>query len=233
MIKNIKIEVCYGSVDDCLIAQKQHADRIELNSALELGGLTPSLAEFQLAKKKVSLPIVCMIRPRTSGFYYTENQFETMLLDAKIFLENGTDGIVFGFLNQNNTIDINRTKKMVDLAHQYQKEAIFHKAFDQCIDLDQALEDCIACGIDRILTSGGAVYPHILDGAKNIQKWNLEKQNQIELLPGGGVRKENIKELLEISKAVQIHMTAKQIFDDHGNYTAVDESTLKEILKNI
>lgn len=233
MIKNIKIEVCCGSVDDCLIAQQYHADRIELNSALELGGLTPSLAELQLAKKKVNLPIVCMIRPRTAGFNYSETQFETMYLDAQILLENGADGIVFGFLNQDNTINVIRTKKMVELAHQYQKEAIFHKAFDQCKDLDQALKDCIECGIDRILTSGGAAYPHILKGAKNIQKWNLEKQNQIEFLPGGGVRKENIKELLEISKAVQVHMTAKQVFDDNGNYTAVDSITLKEILENI
>lgn len=233
MVKNIKIEVCCGSVDDCILAQQQNADRIELNSALELGGLTPSLAEFQLAKKKVTLPIICMIRPRTAGFNYSENQFETMLMDAKIFLENGADGIVFGFLNQDNTIDISRTKKMVSLAHQYQKEAVFHKAFDQCADLDQALEDCIACGIDRILTSGGAVYPHILQGAGKLRKWNEEKSDKIELLPGGGVRKENIKELLEISKAVQVHMTAKQSFDDYGNYTAVDADTLKEILENI
>ena len=74
MIKNITVEVCCGNVDDCIIAEKNHADRIELNSALELGGLTPSLATLILAKQKTSCPIVCMIRPRTAGFEYTEIQ---------------------------------------------------------------------------------------------------------------------------------------------------------------
>lgn len=232
MINKIKVEVCCGSVDDCIIAEKNKADRIELNSALELGGLTPSIATLQIAKKNVSCPIVCMIRPRTAGFEYTEIQFETMLKDAEILLQNGADGIVFGFLNKQN-IDKKRTKIMTELAHQYGKEAVFHKAFDNCTDLSKALEDCIECGIDRILTSGGAVYPHIVEGAKILQNLIKQAKGKIQILPGGGIRPNNIKEVLDISKATQIHMTAKQEFDDQGTYVAVSDQFLKEILKQI
>jgi len=232
MINKIKVEVCCGSVDDCIIAEKNKADRIELNSALELGGLTPSIATLQIAKKNVSCPIVCMIRPRTAGFEYTEIQFETMLKDAEILLQNGADGIVFGFLNKQN-IDKKRTKIMTELAHQYGKEAVFHKAFDNCTDLSKALEDCIECGIDRILTSGGAVYPHIVEGAKILQNLIKQAKGKIQILPGGGIRPNNIKEVLNISKATQIHMTAKQEFDDQGTYVAVSDQFLKEILNQI
>ena len=80
-----------------------------MNSALELGGLTPSLATLILAKQKTSCPIVCMIRPRTAGFEYTEIQFQTMLKDAEILLKNGADGIVFGFLCNHTKSEIERT----------------------------------------------------------------------------------------------------------------------------
>lgn len=233
MKNSIVIEVCCGSVDDCLIADANHADRIELNSALELGGLTPSLATLQLAKKKVNLPICCMVRPRTAGFVYSEIQFETMLQDAEILLQNGADGIVFGFLHADNTVDQQRTQTMVNLIKKFQKEAIFHKAFDQCIDLEKALQDCIECGIDRILTSGGSKYPDIEKGCQLLRQLKEKYGDTIELLPGGGVRPHNVKEILELSKATQIHMTAKQEFQDHGNYVATDDQFLKEILNQI
>lgn len=233
MKNKILIEVCCGSVDDCLVAANNHADRIELNSALELGGLTPSLATLQLAKAKVNLPICCMVRPRTAGFVYTEIQFETMLQDATILLENGADGIVFGFLHPDNTVDKERTQIMCDLIHRYHKEAIFHKAFDQCTDLSKALDTCIACQVDRILTSGGSHYPDIEEGGDRMKAFIEQHGDQIQILPGGGVRPNNVRKILDLSKATQIHMTAKQQFDDHGSYVAVDDQFLKEILNQI
>ena len=98
MKKHITVEVCCGSVDDCLLAQKLGADRIELNHALELGGMTPSMGTFLEVKRQVSLPICVMIRPRGAGFDYTEAQFQVMLKDAELFIEHGADGLVFGFL---------------------------------------------------------------------------------------------------------------------------------------
>ncbi len=233
MIKDIKIEICCGSVDDCLVAEANHADRIELNSALELGGLTPSLATLTLAKQKTQIPLCCMVRPRTAGFVYTQDQIETMFLDAKILLDHGADGIVFGFLNKDNTIDILNTKKMVDLIKSYDKEAIFHKAFDECTDFDKASQDLIVCGVDRVLTSGGSSYPDLDKGCQIIGDLIRKYSGQLQYLPGGGVRAHNIKHILELTKADQIHMTAKSEYFDNGNYVACDDSQLKEILNQI
>ena len=162
MVNHYKIEICCGSLTDCMTAEKYPVDRIELNSGLELGGLTPSLSTFLLAKEKFTKKIVCMVRPRTAGFCYNNYEISTMFSDADIFLKNGADGIVFGFLNPNRTIDIDNTKRMVELIHSYQKEAVFHKAFDEVLDYDKAIEDLISCNVDRVLTSGTA--PTVLEG---------------------------------------------------------------------
>jgi len=97
MVKDKIVEICCGSIEDCAVAQKFPVDRIELNSAIELGGLTPSLGTLIEAKKATTLPICCMVRPRTAGFVYTEAQFQSMLYDAELLLKHGADGIVFGF----------------------------------------------------------------------------------------------------------------------------------------
>ncbi|MBQ1812197.1 MAG: copper homeostasis protein CutC, partial [Erysipelotrichaceae bacterium] len=144
MINNITIEICIGNIDDAIVAAKYPIDRIELNSALELGGLTPSLETLRFLKTKIDTRICCMVRPRGGDFCYTENEFQTMLKDAGNLLDNGADGIVFGFLHEDQTIDHQRSKAMVDLIHSYGKEAIFHKAFDDCPDLDAAAKDLVS-----------------------------------------------------------------------------------------
>ena len=99
-MKRDLFEVCAGSVQDCINAQLAGADRVELNSALHLGGLTPSLAMLKLVKEKTSLKVICMDRPRAAGFCYDDVEIETMFEDAKILLENGADGISFGIIQQ-------------------------------------------------------------------------------------------------------------------------------------
>lgn len=233
MIKNKTIEICAGSIEDCAVAQLFPVDRIELNSAIELGGLTPSIGTLLQAKQVTSLPVCCMIRPRTAGFVYTEKQFESMLFDAKLLLEHGADGIVFGFLNEDTTIDVKRTKQMTDLIKSFNKEAIFHKAFDKTPNKFQACETLIECGVDRILTSGGENYPHIEQGFE-LLKALIEKYNdQITILVGGGVRAHNIHDILVNTNCTQIHMTAKEMKNDFGQYAAVSENNLKDILSNM
>ncbi|MBQ4253213.1 MAG: copper homeostasis protein CutC, partial [Erysipelotrichaceae bacterium] len=168
MINNITVEICVGNIDDALTACKYPVDRIELNSALELGGLTPSIESLRFLKERVTQKICCMVRPRGGDFIYSDNEFEVMKKDAALLLESGADGIVFGFLKDDHTVDVARTKEMADLIHSQGKQAVFHKAFDDTSDLNQALEDLIGCGIDRILTSGGSVYPHIIEGCRII-----------------------------------------------------------------
>lgn len=231
MINNILIEICIGNIKDAIIASKYPIDRIELNSALELGGLSPSLETLKYLKENIDTKICCMVRPRGGDFLYNNIEFETMLKDAQNFLDAKTDGIVFGFLNENKQVDIDRTKKMCELIHSYNKEAVFHKAFDECIDLNKAIEDLIECGVDRILTSGATVYPDILKGCEKIKELNDKYGDKIELLPGGGVRIDNVKDVIKTTNCKQIHTTSKK--QNPGQYLELDEVQLQTILKEI
>ena len=220
----VKIEICCGTIDDCLTAAEFKVDRIELNSALELGGLTPTLATLKMAKKRIKQPICCMVRPRGAGFVYTDHQIENMMMDAKALLEVGADGIVFGFLNQDHTVDRKHTEEMIKLIHSYGKEAVFHKAFDECRDFDEAIQVLIDCKADRILSGGGKC--PIEQGSKVIGRLHQKYGESIELLLGGGVTVENIVQVVKNAKSGQIHMTAKKTFYDDGAYVAVDRKTL-------
>mgnify|MGYP000963764890 FL=1 len=207
-MKRDLFEVCAGSVQDCINAQLGGADRVELNSALHLGGLTPSLAMLKLVKEKTSLKVICMDRPRAAGFCYDDVEIETMFEDAKILLENGADGISFGFLNSDATINMTETKKMVELIHQYQKEAVFHRAFDCVDDPMHAIKQLIDCGVDRILTSG--LQPTAMQGASVLEKLQSEFGNRIELLAGSGINANNIRALKEQTGLHQFHGSCKE-----------------------
>lgn len=207
-MKRDLFEVCAGSVQDCINAQLGGADRVELNSALHLGGLTPSLAMLRLVKEKTSLKVVCMDRPRAAGFCYDDVEKKTMFEDARILLENGADGISFGFLNSDATINETETKKMVELIHQYQKEAVFHRAFDCVDDPMHAIKQLIDCGVDRILTSG--LQPTAMQGASVLEKLQSEFGNQIELLAGSGINANNIRTLKDQTGLHQFHGSCKE-----------------------
>ncbi|MBR4471172.1 MAG: copper homeostasis protein CutC [Erysipelotrichaceae bacterium] len=231
MINQITIEICIGNLDDAIIASKYPIDRIELNSALELGGLTPSLETLKYLKEHIDTKICCMVRPRGGNFHYTQNEFEVMLKDAENLLKAKADGIVFGFLNEDRTIDIDKTKAMSDLIHSYGKEAVFHKAFDEIDDLDEACKQLIEARIDRILTSGKAVYPDILKGCETIARLHKEYGEQLQFLPGGGVRIENIQDVIRTAGSGQIHMTSKKEYP--GGYLGLDEEQLQILLNKI
>lgn len=206
------VEICCGSYEDAINAYLGGAKRIELNSALHLGGLTPTLGSLILTKKNTDLKVICMVRPRGAGFCYNEVEFEQIMEDAKILLENGADGLAFGFLKEDCTIDISRTKLMVDLIKKYNKEAVFHRAFDCVKNPMESIEILINLNIDRILTSG--LREKAIEG-KDLLK-NLQKQygEKIELLAGSGINYLNAKELIEYTDIKQIHSSCKEWFYD-------------------
>lgn len=211
-MNKITLEICCGSLEDAKAAQAGGADRIELNSALYLGGLTPSLASLQLAKEHCTIPIVAMVRPRGGGFCYSEDEFTVMLKDAEILLQSGADGIVFGFLNPDGTLCIDRTKQMVDLIHSYGKEAVFHRAIDCAEDIDGGIEQLIQLNVDRVLTSGGR--NTAWEGREVIARLQKNYGNQIEILPGAGLRKENALDFLAVAGTTQIHSSCKGYHTD-------------------
>ena len=179
----VRFELCCGSLDDVIQAHKGGADRVELNSAMFLGGLTPSIGTLIEAKKRAPLPIMCMVRPREGGFCYTECEFAAMLADARTLLEHGADGIVFGFLKEDGTVDAERCREMLAIVGD--KDSIFHRAIDVTPDVFEALDILIELGVTRVLTSGQA--PTVPQGAGVIKRMVKHAGGRIEILPGGGI----------------------------------------------
>lgn len=197
----IRIEVAVASVEDAQTAEAAGADRLELCSALELGGVTPSLGTFLAIKEAVSLPLVTMLRPRAGGFVYSEADVRTMERDAEFFLSRGAAGIVFGFLTGERMIDVARAARLVRLAGG--KETVFHRAFDLTSDPIAALDSLIGLGVTRVLTSGQAADAPA--GAELIGRLIERAAGRIEILPGGGITPENAAMLVARTGAKQVH----------------------------
>lgn len=206
------IEICCGSYQDALAAWKGGAKRIELNSALALGGLTPSLTSLILTKQNTDLKVITMIRPRGAGFCYSEEDYEIMKQDAQIMLEHGADGLAFGFLNAQGFIDIKRTQEFVKLIHSYHKEAVFHRAFDCVADPIKAIEQLIDLGVDRLLTSG--LKAKAVDALDLLERLQREYGQDIEILAGSGVNASNVLEILEKTGLNQVHSSCKDWVSD-------------------
>lgn len=209
---SVTLEICCATLADVENAYRGGADRIELNSAFPLGGLTPTLGVLRLARKRCPLPIAAMIRPRAGGFCYTESEFETMVADAGLLLEEGVEAIVFGCLTRDKLVDMEKTRILTDLAHSYGREAVFHKAFDCIADQDAALQQLICLGVDRVLTSaGGKSAP---SQAEKLAHFVATFGKRIAILPGGGIRPGNAKALVTQTGVTQIHSSCGGFLED-------------------
>lgn len=224
------VEICCGSYYDALMAYKGGAKRVELNSALYLGGLTPSLSSLILTKKDCpGLKVICMVRSRGAGFCYNDEDYQSILMDARILLENGADGIAFGFLNEDCAVDETKTKEMLELIKSFNKEAVFHRAFDCVKDPYSTIEKLIELGADRILTSGQR--NKAFEGKELIKELQIKYGNQIEILAGSGVNSTNAKQLMEYTGINQVHSSCKDWLKDSTtsneylsySYTGKDE----------
>jgi copper homeostasis protein len=206
----ILLEVAVASADDALIAAENGAHRLELNAGLELGGLTPSLGVLKEVRKAAPLPIIVMLRPRAGGFVYSAGEFKTMQQDCDVALSNGADGIAFGILHGDHEIDVDRCRQLIRQAGRAQ--TVFHRAFDVTAKPLASLDQLIELGATRLLTSGGrATAP---EGAAMIARLVERSGNRIEILPGGGVRSENVVELLRVTGCNQVHGSFSEGRDD-------------------
>lgn len=185
---------------------------MELNSALSVGGLTPSLAVLEKVKQDTDLKVICMVRPRGAGFCYNDCEKEIMLKDAGILLEHGADGIAFGFLKEDGSIDGDSTEEMVRLIHARGKEAVFHRAFDVCQDPLRSMELLIRLGVDRVLTSGQKA--KALEGKELLKELQERYGAQIQILAGSGVNDGNAPEIMEYTGVQQVHSSCKGYRED-------------------
>jgi copper homeostasis protein len=208
----VLLEICCGSLDDALEAAAGGADRLELCSALFLGGLTPSIGTILEAGRRLDTPFLTMIRPRAGGFQYSAAEFSTMRRDVAMAAEAGTDGVVFGILREDGTVDESRVKQLLKEAGDL--ETVFHRAFDVTPDPFQALDALADLGITRVLTSGQR--ESVLEGAALIRELIGHADGRIEILPGGGIEPWNVRECVERTGCDQVHLTALREVPDRS-----------------
>jgi len=197
----VLLEICTASVDDCEAAQSGGANRIELNSALMLGGLTPSHGLIVEARRILTIPLIVMIRPRSGGFSYSQSDLRVMMRDAEFALESGVDGIAFGFLNPDGTLDRPNCDQLIKLARP--RQLVFHRAFDVVRDPSSVLEQLIDLGVTRVMTSGQEASAY--NGSAAISKLIQQASGRIEILPAGGITRFTIADVLSRTGCNQVH----------------------------
>jgi copper homeostasis protein len=202
---NYIIEIATSDFLTTKSAVEGGADRIELCANLAEGGTTPSYAHIKKCRESFDIALFPIIRPRGGDFLYTKDEFEIMKNDIRLCKELGCEGIVIGLLNMDGTIDMTRTSELIDLA--YPLEVTFHRAFDRCKDPFIALEELIEIGCQRILTSGQK--PTVSEGVDLIAELNKMADDRIIIMPGSGVRKENIKMLADKTGCIEFHSSLR------------------------
>ena len=225
------IEVSAYSVQWAIDAQKAGAQRVELCDNIYEGGTTPSIASIELARKHLDIELYVIIRPRGGDFLYSDIEFETMKRDIEHAKAAGVDGLVFGLLNKDGSVDIDRTKELVELSKPL--KVTFHRAFDVAKEPFTALEDIVACGCHRILTSGQK--DKAIDGLPLLAQLVKKAGNRISIMPGSGIDENNILELKNKSKAFEFHLSGKKTIqtkmdyiNKDVNFNAIQKSSIPE-----
>lgn len=209
-MSKLTLEISCCSAGDAQAAESAGADRVELCSAPFLGGLTPSAGTILECRARVHSPFVVMVRPRRGGFCFSDAEFAAMERDAGFALENGASGIVTGLLRADGHIDVRRCGQLKRIAGT--KEAVFHRAFDVVPDPFRALDELIDLGFTRVLTSGQK--PTALEGADLIRRLIERAAGRIEILPGGGIRPHNAREVIGRTGCTQVHLSAMRPRED-------------------
>lgn len=204
-VKKYIIEIATSDFATTKSAVEGGADRIELCANLAEGGTTPSYGTIKRCRETFDVLIYPIIRPRGGDFLYTKDEYEIMLQDVKLCKQLGCDGVVIGLLNMDGTIDEARTSELIETA--YPMSVTFHRAFDRCKDPFIALEELIEIGCERILTSGQK--PSVVDGVDLVAELNKKADGRIIIMPGSGVRKENIRMLAEKTGCVEFHSSLR------------------------
>jgi copper homeostasis protein len=214
------IEVCVTSAESALNAEKGGALRVELVDNLIEGGTTPSAGTITELRKRLTIGLYVMIRPRGGDFCYSDLEFEIMREDVKMARKLGADGVVAGILNPNGTIDKERMAALRETANGIGFTC--HRAIDMTKDKFEALEDIISIGADRILTSGGK--NKAPDGSGLINELIRKADGRIVIMPGSGVNEETIGNLKITTGANEFHVTGRSLYPGNMQYRNPDVS---------
>lgn len=201
------VEVCANGVESCLAAQQGGADRVELCAGIPEGGTTPSYGEIKVARRVLTTTrLHVIIRPRGGDFLYSDLEVERMAADIAVCRDLGVDGVVFGCLTADGTIDVEKNRYLMECSQGM--SVTMHRAFDRAADPEQALEQIIALGFNRILTSGQQ--PKAIQGVDLLARLNRQAAGRIILMAGSGVTEQNIKEIRDVTGLNEFHFSGRE-----------------------
>jgi copper homeostasis protein len=210
------VEVCVDSVGSAVAAQEGGADRVELCADLLEGGTTPSAGAIELTRRHLAIPLHVIIRPRGGDFCYTDLELDVMKRDIASAKILGADGVVFGVLKPDGSVDVKRTRSLVTLARPL--SVTFHRAFDMCRDPRAALEALIELGVERVLTKGQE--DSIWEGLELVAELVRRAGPRIVVMPGGG-RERNARTIVERTGAREIHVVGTRTVESRMHHRNV------------
>ncbi len=200
----LTLEIVVYNIESALKAQEAGADRIEVCADPGAGGTTPSYGTIEVIRQNVSIDVYAMIRPRGGDFFYNNYEFHAMKRDLIQCQRLSLDGVVFGILNEDGTVDKKRCRELIERARPL--KVTFHRAFDRTPDPFQALEDCIELGFNRILTSGQKTTAG--EGSELIRQLVAQAGDRISIMAGAGVNPSNAATLVHDCGVRELHFSA-------------------------
>lgn len=220
----MNVEICCNSVESARNAKAAGAERIELCDDLEVGGLTPPEDAVEECVKKLKLRTHVLVRPRAGDFCYSQSEYELIKRQVEMCSRCGAHAVVIGFLHEDGSVDVERTREIVRLAAPMQ--VTFHRAFDECTEPFAALEQIIDCGCHRILTSGCAISAEI--GIPLLRQLVKKAADRIIILAGAGITPQNTAQIITQTNVTEIHGSCKRTLPDGRLIT--DEETVRRLL---
>lgn len=202
----MKIEICVDNIESAIIAEQAGADRLELCSALELGGITPSYAFVKTVLTYINIPISVMIRPRAGDFLFNNKELDIMLSDIEIFQKLGASGVVIGALTAKADLDLSIMRRLINQTDK--QEITFHRAFDLLARPEIALEQLIELGCHRILTSGQRISAY--QGKAQIASYVKQAKNRISIMAGAGITPQNARLIANETGVQELHLSGKR-----------------------
>lgn len=200
----ITCEVCVEGLPGALAAAEGGAHRIELCAGLVEGGTTPSPGALKLVLERVPVDTVVLVRPRGGDFLYSSHEMDTILMDVEAARSAGAFGVATGVLTPDGSVDEAAMKAIMDVAGPM--SVTFHRAFDMLRDPWDALEILVGLGVDRILTSGRQ--RSVPEGLSFIREAMERAEDRIAIMPGGGLNRGNVHEIIRATGVRQVHFTA-------------------------
>ena len=223
------LEISVESLGSAIAAERGGAHRIELCANLSVGGLTPCEELMRKTRAALKIPIFAMIRPRPDNFVYSDSELAQMRRDIEIAKSSKMDGVVFGILHNDDTINIEQTRDLVKIA--LPLPVTFHRAFDLAPNLRQALEAVIETGAKRILTSGGKRTAH--EGAAVLADLVSASNCRIKIIPGGGINASNFRDVIRLTRASEFHSGLGSTLPYGQSPDSAFESAVRELAETL